>query len=73
MLCFPFTSYLPFGYRTFINISLTRNINSNTQRAADARKHVRDPPHTSKRDSVGRGKPRGRRGGRRQAPTTGHI
>ncbi|CAM4513258.1 unnamed protein product [Leuciscus chuanchicus] len=46
------------------------HILAEAKRAADERKRVRDPPHTSKRDSVGRGKARGRRGGRRQASAT---
>ncbi|XP_026104653.1 uncharacterized protein LOC113097471 isoform X2 [Carassius auratus] len=46
------------------------HILAEAKRAADERKRVRDPPHTSKRDSVGRGKPRGRRGGRRHASAT---
>ncbi|CAM4412276.1 unnamed protein product [Leuciscus chuanchicus] len=46
------------------------HILAEAKRAADERKRIRDPPHTSKRDSVGRGKPRGRRGGRRQASAT---
>ncbi|XP_042571939.1 uncharacterized protein LOC122135780 [Cyprinus carpio] len=46
------------------------HILAEAKRAADERKRVRDPPHTSKRDSVGCGKPRGRRGGRRHASAT---
>ncbi|ROI15873.1 hypothetical protein DPX16_23323 [Anabarilius grahami] len=69
----PLLSYISFGSGTFNIISLTRNIHSNTQRAALERKRSGsggDPLRTSKRVFVGRGKPRGRRGGRRQASAT---
>ncbi|XP_067269595.1 uncharacterized protein [Pseudorasbora parva] len=49
------------------------HILAEARRAAVERKHAlsgEDPPQTSKRDFVGRGKPRGRRGGRRQASST---
>ncbi|KAL1281241.1 hypothetical protein QQF64_000044 [Cirrhinus molitorella] len=63
------------GRRMAIELKLDRVL-AEARTSAVERKRARsggDPPQTTKRDFLGRGKPRGRQGGRRQASAAGCI